>query len=88
MNVFSTFPPFFVEINDFLTNVTTKFMCWIDNRYNFACTHCIYAILRCLLLPMMEMAGKSDKHQYHDTSSDTEDYSDDRRRRVYKNRLR
>lgn len=35
------------------------------------------------------MAGANERHQYHnDTSSDTEDYNDDRRRRVFKNRLR
>ncbi|KAH0811963.1 hypothetical protein GEV33_010829 [Tenebrio molitor] len=36
------------------------------------------------------MAGASDRHIYNnnDTSSDTEDYTDDRRRRVFKNRLR
>ncbi|KAJ8937754.1 hypothetical protein NQ318_006617 [Aromia moschata] len=35
------------------------------------------------------MAGASDRHLYHnDTSSDTEDYTDDRRRRVFKNRMR
>ncbi|KAK9738085.1 BTB/POZ domain [Popillia japonica] len=35
------------------------------------------------------MAGANERHQYHnnDTSSDTEDYNDDRRRRVFKNRL-
>lgn len=36
------------------------------------------------------MAGANERNLYHnnDTSSDTEDYTDDRRRRVYKNRLR
>ncbi|KAG5898091.1 hypothetical protein JTB14_001794 [Gonioctena quinquepunctata] len=36
------------------------------------------------------MAGASDRHSYpnNDTSSDTEDYTDDRRRRVFKNRMR
>ncbi|KAG5898090.1 hypothetical protein JTB14_001794 [Gonioctena quinquepunctata] len=35
------------------------------------------------------MAGASDRHSYpnNDTSSDTEDYTDDRRRRVFKNRM-
>lgn len=42
------------------------------------------------MLPRVEMAGANERHQYHnnDTSSDTEDYNDDRRRRVFKNRLR
>ncbi|XP_045462315.1 BTB/POZ domain-containing protein 10 isoform X2 [Harmonia axyridis] len=35
------------------------------------------------------MAGANDRHQFpnNETSSDTEDYADDRRRRVFKNRM-
>lgn len=33
------------------------------------------------------MAGTSDRHYQNDTSSDTEDYADDRRRKVFKTRL-
>lgn len=42
------------------------------------------------MLPPVKMAGANDRHLYpnNDTSSDTEDYTDDRRRRVFKNRLR
>ncbi|KAL3284902.1 hypothetical protein HHI36_019037 [Cryptolaemus montrouzieri] len=60
-------------------------MYWI--RLN--CGGYLYVIVNCLL-PTVEMAGASDRHQYpnNESSSDTEDYTDDRRRRVFKNRMR
>lgn len=64
------------------------FMYWIGSRDIYHCADYLYVIIKCLL-PRVEMAGANERHQYHnDTSSDTEDYNDDRRRRVFKNRLR
>lgn len=54
------------------------------------CTEYLYVIINCLISPI-EMAGASDRHQFtnNETSSDTEDYAtDDRRRRVFKSRMR
>lgn len=45
-------------------------------------------LLQCVVPIMDKVSGMGDRHQYHDTSSDTEDYNDDRRRRVFKNRTR
>ncbi|KAB0796988.1 hypothetical protein PPYR_11049 [Photinus pyralis] len=66
-------------------------MHWVCSKNIHSCTDYLYVIVKCLL-PRVEMAGNSDRHQYsnnnnNDTSSDTEDYTDDRRRRVFKNRL-
>ncbi|XP_071057443.1 BTB/POZ domain-containing protein 10 isoform X2 [Onthophagus taurus] len=65
-------------------------MYWINSRDKYQCVDYFYVIIKCLLPPRVEMAGTSERHQYHnnDTSSDTEDYNDERRRRVFKNRLR
>ncbi|XP_050518600.1 BTB/POZ domain-containing protein 10 isoform X2 [Diabrotica virgifera virgifera] len=62
-------------------------MFWIDSRD--ICSDYLYIFVKCLL-PKVKMAGASDRHPYpnNDTSSDTEDYTDDRRRRVFKNRMR
>ncbi|CAG9840458.1 unnamed protein product [Diabrotica balteata] len=62
-------------------------MFWIDSRD--ICSDYLYIFVKCLL-PKVKMAGASDRHLYpnNDTSSDTEDYTDDRRRRVFKNRMR
>lgn len=63
-------------------------MHWICSKNIYGCADYLYVIVKCLL-PTVVMAGTSDRHQYNnnDTSSDTEDYTDDRRRRVFKNRL-
>ncbi|VEN55356.1 unnamed protein product [Callosobruchus maculatus] len=61
-------------------------MFWINSREIYHCFDYFYVFLKCLL-PSVQMAGASDRHLYHDTSSDTEDYTDDRRRRVFKNRM-
>ncbi|KAK9877155.1 hypothetical protein WA026_016898 [Henosepilachna vigintioctopunctata] len=54
----------------------------------FNCGEYLYVVVNCLL-SRVEMAGSNDRHQYpnNETSSDTEDYTDDRRRRVFKNRM-
>nr|CAI5843229.1 unnamed protein product [Callosobruchus analis] len=62
-------------------------MFWINSREIYHCFNYFYVFVKCLL-PSVQMAGASDRHLYHDTSSDTEDYTDDRRRRVFKNRMR
>ncbi|XP_065161101.1 BTB/POZ domain-containing protein KCTD20 isoform X2 [Atheta coriaria] len=64
-------------------------MCWISSRLIYNCTDYFDLVLRCLL-PTLQMAGAGDRHSYqhNDTSSDTEDYNDERRRRVFKNRMR
>ncbi|XP_044252310.1 BTB/POZ domain-containing protein 10 isoform X2 [Tribolium madens] len=64
-------------------------MYWLGSREIYNCADYIYVFVKCLL-PRVKMAGASDRHLYNnnDTSSDTEDYTDDRRRRVFKNRLR
>ena len=64
-------------------------MYWLGSRDTSNCAEYIYVFVKCLL-PRVKMAGASDRHIYNnnDTSSDTEDYADDRRRRVFKNRLR
>ncbi|XP_056643391.1 BTB/POZ domain-containing protein KCTD20 isoform X1 [Diorhabda sublineata] len=61
-------------------------MFWVGSREN--CSDYLYIFVNCFL-PKVEMAGTNDRHLYpnNDTSSDTEDYTDDRRRRVFKNRL-
>ncbi|XP_044755498.1 BTB/POZ domain-containing protein 10 isoform X2 [Coccinella septempunctata] len=53
------------------------------------CAEYLYVFINCLLSPI-EMAGAGDRHQFpnNETSSDTEDYTDDRRRRVFKSRMR
>lgn len=63
---------------------------WFSSREVFICADYLYLFLKCLLPPSVEMAGTSDRHLYNtnDTSSDTEDYADDRRRRVFKTRVR
>ncbi|CAH0546638.1 unnamed protein product [Brassicogethes aeneus] len=63
-------------------------MCWFPSGTYYICGY--FSVFVKCLLPRIEMAGTSDRHQYpnNDTSSDTEDYTDDRRRRVFKNRLR
>lgn len=63
---------------------------WISSREVHICADYFYLILKCLLPPSVEMAGASERHLYNtnDTSSDTEDYTDDRRRRVFKSRVR
>ncbi|XP_015834238.1 BTB/POZ domain-containing protein 10 isoform X1 [Tribolium castaneum] len=63
-------------------------MYWLGSRDISNCADYIYVLVKCLL-PRVKMAGASDRHLYtnNDTSSDTEDYTDDRRRRVFKNRL-
>lgn len=62
-------------------------MFWIGSRE--ICSDYLYIFIKCML-PPVKMAGANDRHLYpnNDTSSDTEDYTDDRRRRVFKNRLR
>lgn len=45
-------------------------------------------LLQCVVPMMDKVSGMGDRHPYHETSSDTEDYNDDRRRRVFKNRTR
>ncbi|CAG9855617.1 unnamed protein product [Phyllotreta striolata] len=62
-------------------------MIWIASRE--ICSDYLCIFIKCIL-PHVEMAGANDRHSYpnNDTSSDTEDYTDDRRRRVFKNRLR
>lgn len=66
-------------------------MFWVGGDINefYSCSDYFYLFFKCLL-PRVQMAGTSDRHLYHnnDTSSDTEDYTDDRRRRVFKNRMR
>lgn len=64
-------------------------MFWIGSREIFNCADYLYVFVKCLL-PSLQMAGANDRHLYHnnDTSSDTEDYTDERRRRVFKNRMR
>lgn len=62
-----------------------------DNNI-FVCKYYWCIILQCVF-PMSRMAGtkSNDLNQYHDhdTSSDTtEEYNDDRRPRIYKNRMR
>ncbi|XP_017778023.1 PREDICTED: BTB/POZ domain-containing protein 10 isoform X2 [Nicrophorus vespilloides] len=61
-------------------------MFWISSN---DCLVYFNFIVQCLL-PSISMAGASERHLYqnNDTSSDTEDYNDDRRRRVFKNRMR
>ncbi|CAH1119759.1 unnamed protein product [Phaedon cochleariae] len=61
-------------------------MVWIGAKE--ICTDYFYVFVKCLL-SNVQMAGAGDRHLYtnNDTSSDTEDYTDDRRRRVFKNRL-
>lgn len=73
------------HINVFVSSL----MHWICSNNNYNCYEYIYVIAKCLL-PQAKMAGASERHPYHnnDTSSDTEDYNDDRRRRVFKNRMR
>lgn len=63
---------------------------WIRSREVFICSDYLYLFLKCLIPPRVEMAGASERHLYNtnDTSSDTEDYTDDRRRRVFKSRVR
>lgn len=63
-------------------------MFWIGSREIFSCADYLYVFVKCLL-PSLQMAGANDRHLYHnnDTSSDTEDYTDERRRRVFKNRM-
>lgn len=63
---------------------------WISSREVFICADYLYLFLKCLLPTSVEMAGASERHLYNtnDTSSDTEDYTDDRRRRVFKSRVR
>ncbi|XP_074028254.1 BTB/POZ domain-containing protein mrityu isoform X2 [Leptinotarsa decemlineata] len=62
-------------------------MFWIGSRE--ICADYFYVFVKCLL-PSVQMAGANDRPPYpnNDTSSDTEDYTDDRRRRVFKNRMR
>ncbi|KAH1018798.1 BTB/POZ domain-containing protein 10 isoform X3 [Dendroctonus ponderosae] len=62
-------------------------MFWVISREFQLCTGYIYVFIRCLF-PRQKMAGTSDRHYQPDTSSDTEDYADDRRRKVFKTRLR
>lgn len=63
-------------------------MHWICSKDNYNCYDYLYVIVNCLL-PQLKMAGANERQPYHnDTSSDTEDYTDDRRRRVFKNRMR
>lgn len=55
------------------------------------CKYYWYIILQCLYPMKMAGAKSNDLNQYHDhdTSSDTtEEYNDERRPRIYKNRLR
>nr|XP_023014043.1 BTB/POZ domain-containing protein 10 [Leptinotarsa decemlineata] len=61
-------------------------MFWIGSRE--ICADYFYVFVKCLL-PSVQMAGANDRPPYpnNDTSSDTEDYTDDRRRRVFKNRM-
>ncbi|XP_018327198.1 BTB/POZ domain-containing protein 10 isoform X2 [Agrilus planipennis] len=64
-------------------------MLWTCSRISSHCANYLYIIISCVS-KKIEMAGATgDRHQYqnNDTSSDTEDYSDDRRRRVFKNRM-
>ncbi|XP_060521118.1 BTB/POZ domain-containing protein 10 isoform X2 [Cylas formicarius] len=61
-------------------------MTWIDSRKIHKCASYVYVVVKCFLPEIM--AGTSDRHYHNDTSSDTEDYTDDRRRRVFKNRIR
>ncbi|XP_066257981.1 BTB/POZ domain-containing protein 10 [Euwallacea similis] len=62
-------------------------MFWIISRDLQICIRYIYPVVKCFL-PQRKMAGTSDRHYHNDTSSDTEDYTDDRRRKVFKNRIR
>lgn len=63
---------------------------WVSSKEVLICADYFYLFLKCLLPPSVEMAGASERHLYNtnDTSSDTEDYTDDRRRRVFKSRVR
>ncbi|KAF7265318.1 hypothetical protein GWI33_021302 [Rhynchophorus ferrugineus] len=61
-------------------------MFWINSRETDICASYIYILVRCFL-PQDKMAGASDRHYHNDTSSDTEDYTDERRRKVFKTRM-
>lgn len=63
---------------------------WISFREIIICADYFNLFFKCLLPPSVAMAGANERHLYNtnDTSSDTEDYTDERRRRVFKSRVR
>lgn len=63
---------------------------WISSKEVLICADYFHLFLKCFSPRSVEMAGASERHLYttNDTSSDTEDYTDDRRRRVFKSRVR
>ncbi|KAL1502336.1 hypothetical protein ABEB36_007491 [Hypothenemus hampei] len=65
-------------------------MFWTFSREVQVCYAYFYVFIRCLF-PKEKMAASSNNDRHYqnqnDTSSDTEDYTDERRRKVFKNRM-